>query len=329
MKRMRIVGLCLAAVFALSALVASSASAAGPEFKVCGKAAKSGKLYTGKYTDKACSKEASPAEITEGKKNKYERVSWEKAKKKKFKGKNKGSPHNNIVNPFGEKSGGGKEPAKIEGTTTCTKEAVNGEVTGPKEEKWKTVFTGCEALSTPCNTAGAKSGEIKTQELEGTLVYLSKDHTKVGIQVKGLGPEGELAQYECLNKGLNVVVTGQIIAETTGNINIANKKTITGAKEGPLRMQSTMYAEEAFTEENGKEFFEYEFSLGACIKGESPFPKGLSKAECEAILAAKAPKETQPVSLISTVSGAQNATAPAVQNGETESKGESFLIEAK
>ena len=42
MKRFKVVGLCLVAVFAFSAIIASGASAALPEYKVCGKAAKSG-----------------------------------------------------------------------------------------------------------------------------------------------------------------------------------------------------------------------------------------------------------------------------------------------
>jgi hypothetical protein len=42
MKRVRIVGVCFVAIFALSAIVAASASAAQPEYTTCGKAAKVG-----------------------------------------------------------------------------------------------------------------------------------------------------------------------------------------------------------------------------------------------------------------------------------------------
>src|ERR1700688_198627 len=53
MKRIRIMGLCLVAVFAITAAAAASASAA-PAWYECAKAVKIGKTYTGKYTDKAC-----------------------------------------------------------------------------------------------------------------------------------------------------------------------------------------------------------------------------------------------------------------------------------
>jgi hypothetical protein len=326
MKRMRVMGLCLAALFALCAMVVASASAeTAPSYKVCVKAAKSGKLYTGKYTDSKCSKAASEAEIKEGKKNKYERAEWTSAKKKGFKGKNKGNPHNNLINPL---TGEGK-PGKNEGTTECTKESVVGEVTGPKTEKWKTVYTHCEAQESECNTAGAKNGEIKTEELEGTLVFLNKEKTKVGPRVKGLGKGGELAQYECLGGTLKVEVYGEVMAEVTGNINITNNKTKTEVKEGPLAMQSVLYPEETNTESEGKQYFEWGYGYQACIAEQ--VGKGKTVAEAEGICFVKlGPWKSypnKPVSLVSKITGIKTAEAPATQNGVTESTGEKFLIE--
>ncbi len=69
MRSFNIVGLCLVAVFALSAFVASGAQAG--QLGTCAKAAKNGKLYTGQYTDKYCKTHATAGEETEGKKNKY------------------------------------------------------------------------------------------------------------------------------------------------------------------------------------------------------------------------------------------------------------------
>ncbi len=72
MRHVRIVGLCLVAAFAFSAVAAASAMAENyPTFYQCVKL--TSKPYTGKYLDKECTKEASPTEVTEGKKNKYER----------------------------------------------------------------------------------------------------------------------------------------------------------------------------------------------------------------------------------------------------------------
>lgn len=72
MKRFKVIGLCLVAVFALSAVMASGAQAG--QFGQCEKAAKEGKLYTGLYTEKLCSTRATLKEREEGKKNKYEWV---------------------------------------------------------------------------------------------------------------------------------------------------------------------------------------------------------------------------------------------------------------
>ncbi len=53
MKRIGIIGLCLVALFAFSAMASSSALAG--EYITCGKAAKVGKKYTGSYTNNNCS----------------------------------------------------------------------------------------------------------------------------------------------------------------------------------------------------------------------------------------------------------------------------------
>src|ERR1700692_567708 len=66
MKHVRMLGLCLVAVFAMSVVVSADAWAEGrPEYKRCAKVAKVEKKYTGHYSDKACGVSA-----TEGK---YER----------------------------------------------------------------------------------------------------------------------------------------------------------------------------------------------------------------------------------------------------------------
>jgi hypothetical protein len=75
MRKIRVFGLCLAAVFVFSAVAVASASAEGqPKFFKCVKEAASEKVggkYTGTYTDSDCTVEASEATINEGKKNKY------------------------------------------------------------------------------------------------------------------------------------------------------------------------------------------------------------------------------------------------------------------
>ncbi len=76
MKRIKIVGLALVAVFAFSAIAAGSAFAheTSSKFMQCKTAVKTGTpaKYTGTYTEKECKTAATPTQISEGKENKYE-----------------------------------------------------------------------------------------------------------------------------------------------------------------------------------------------------------------------------------------------------------------
>ena len=87
MKRTRILGLCLVAVFALSAAIASSASAA-PGWYECAKAAKNGDTKSTQVNSLTSTvpAAATEAQITEGKTNKYE-LKAGIGKGKGFKGK--------------------------------------------------------------------------------------------------------------------------------------------------------------------------------------------------------------------------------------------------
>lgn len=317
MKRLTIVGVCLAAVFALTAVMASSAFASGgPEYMICAKANPKG---TGHWKNKTCSEEEASG------KGGYERVSWEKAKKKTYKGKNIGTPKNYIVDPL-------ETPAGKAGVTECTKEKVEGEVTSATTQKWHTVYTKCLGNGVACNTKGAKAGEIKTEELEAELAYLNKEHTKVGLRVKGPhSAHGLLAQYECPKEEANIEVYGEVFAEVTGNLNSANKKTKTVAAEGTDGMQSVLYPEAKHSEAQGKQYFEWGYAFKKCVTEE--VEKGVPLETAEGICVVKAGGFWEsypevPVTLISVVTkgGKPYAEAPATQNGTTESSGEAFLI---
>jgi hypothetical protein len=330
MKRIKVVGLCLVAVFAFSALAVSSAGAA-ITYKSCVKAKVKN---TGNYTAKTCSAASKVAGT-----GKYERGKESEAKKVAFKGKNEGAPHNNLVDPTcpkGKFNAGthkceeeGKatasEPADIAGTTTCTKEKVTGALTGETTSQWSTAYGKCEALETPCNTKGAKAGDINTEKLESTLVSLNPGETEPGLRVKGLGPKGELAQYECLAGALNVEVFGEVLAKQTGNTEEAAGTTKAFVKEGPLALQSNTYAgpESAQTEEDAKAFFIWGEKFEKCVAEE--IGKGHSQAEAEGICFGKvgAPPATKPVMLESVTS---LGTAPAVQNGTTINKGSKEIL---
>ena len=218
-------------------------------------------------------------EVKESGTGKYERGAWNAGKKATFKGKGK-NPKNNNVNPLGEcikpseaekaekeKELGKEVPCetyskgkgKIEGTTECKTEKVEGEITGPKTSKWKTTYKSCEASKNKCLTKGGKSGEIKTETLEGELVFIDSGKTKVGLRVKG-GPAGKvggvsgthlLAQYACgpkaLPEAVNIEAFGEVLTETTSPLEHAVKTQKNVVKEGPLALQGTggTYVEES------------------------------------------------------------------------------------
>ncbi len=123
-----ILGLALVALFAITALAAASASAAQPEFKVCGKAAKNAvtKKYEGKY-EKGCTAKNAKGE------GKYE--TEEVKTPAAFTGKSKASTFY-YYNEHG-----------IVWEVTCTKDAAKGDITSPTEYVEAITFEKCSATN--------------------------------------------------------------------------------------------------------------------------------------------------------------------------------------
>jgi hypothetical protein len=220
MKRMRIMGLCLVAVFALTIVAASSASAA-PTFYECAK-------VSGGTFEKGCGKE--------GGKGGYA-LQPGRGKNKAFKGKG-GSAVLTTPAVGGEVKCGS---SKDEGF-------VSSSFTG--QEKVKVIFGKCTSLGKNCSSAGAKKGEIKTNPLEGTLGYISKTGPKVGVSLKG---EGGLDSADFTCEGLIIETKAAVIGEITGDINVFSKEatdsftvtgggtqTITKFEGGPTEVLETL-----------------------------------------------------------------------------------------
>ncbi|HEY1451069.1 MAG TPA: hypothetical protein VGF47_08950, partial [Solirubrobacteraceae bacterium] len=150
-------------MLALAAVAVSSASAALPEYKVCAKATKVGKFYTGKFNDKNCTS------ANEAGTGKYELKNWEAAKKKGFKGKNGVSTLDSYIpeNEATPWTGG-----TVVGIVTCKTGKSAGEITGPKTSTVTVEFKTCTSEGKKCTSAGAKSGVIKTKLLNATLGYI-------------------------------------------------------------------------------------------------------------------------------------------------------------
>jgi hypothetical protein len=204
MKRMRILGLALVAVFALAAVVASGASAA-PAFFECAKTSKNAeKKYEGKYTDKLCSSE-SPTK--EGKYELKEGI----GKGKGLKGSAPGTSklHTNI-------------PGKGDVPVECAKAKDTASVEAPnKIVKAVTVFSKCKAAGAPCQS-GSKKETIETVPLSGELGIISASPLKVGVV---LTPESEtyFAQFDCTGVA-HVRTMGAVIGQQTGDINTISKE---------------------------------------------------------------------------------------------------------
>lgn len=213
MRRIKMMGLCLVAVFALTAVAVSSASAALPEFKVCAKVAKNAeKKYTGKFSDKLCSTTDPKSE------GKYELAPWSSAKKFGVKGKNGVSTLDSYI-PENE-----AEPWKggtVVGVVSCKSGKSVGEITGPKTTSIQVEFKTCTSEGKKCTSEGQKAGVIKTKPLIATLGYINKEAKTVGSDVEA-ADKGVSAEFSC--EGLEIVTVGSVIGVNSGDINTISKE---------------------------------------------------------------------------------------------------------
>jgi hypothetical protein len=193
MSRIRIVGVSLLAAFGFAAMVASSAYAG--EYGECVKAAKVGGKATGAYLDSRCEKPASPAQVAEGKLNKFR---WQAVQ-----------PANRLFTAKGA-------TAVVDwaaGELVCTKSTATGEVLGWQKSLENITFTGCAlergATHSPENCWSEAFPETSLTITANTLDGYLLDHGTRGPG--GLAPdEGEvwdelastehqpyLAEFEC------------------------------------------------------------------------------------------------------------------------------------
>src|SRR5580704_3450139 len=151
MKRIRIVGLTLVAVFAIGTMATAGALAAAPEFYHCVK--KTGGKFAAGCTSAGTAYEKEP--VTAG-------------SKIKFTSKSSGEGHFYV-------------PSSLKVKLSCEKDKDEGEITGPKTVKNMVVtFEGCKALNEETNekcevhSPGPLKNEIVTTKVEDTLGYIKK-----------------------------------------------------------------------------------------------------------------------------------------------------------
>jgi hypothetical protein len=184
MKRMRIMGLCLVAAFAISAIGAVSASAL-PEIGRC--VAKAG----GKYADAGCKVKAAKGKgVTE----------W-------LKGGGGSKLGFSVVGGVGELET--ESGTKV----VCQASTASGlykETSGAIKEVQKVVarFTTCELplLTAVCTTKGAAAGEIVTNSLKGPLGYISKAKLEIGQELTPETKKGAFTTFECGGGAVSIIV---------------------------------------------------------------------------------------------------------------------------
>jgi hypothetical protein len=102
---------------------------------------------------------------------------------------------------------------------TCTAGKNSGEVTGPAAAVLRIAFTGCTSGEGPSGGScqNAAGGEIVTEQLFGTLGYLNRKHTAVGLDLSNptASPTGgALIRFSC-GEDTSVEVSGSLIGKIT------------------------------------------------------------------------------------------------------------------
>jgi hypothetical protein len=192
MKRVGIFAVCLVAVFAVSTVATAT-----EELPEIGRCVKLPGLATHRYATASCTTK-SEAENT----GKFE---WEPGP----------GPHPGFTSTT--------ETSVLEtvGKTSmrCHAGTAIGEFTGPRTDIATITFSGCELGARPCQSPGAKEGEVITSELEGGIGYISGGGTVKPLVGMRLAPASgsEFASVEC--SGVVVTVSGSVIGTVTGATN--------------------------------------------------------------------------------------------------------------
>jgi hypothetical protein len=231
MGRMKLVGMCLVALLAMSILAASSASAFVREPPEIGRCLK----HTGgHWKDGGCKTAAKVA--SEQKFEWYpaygeaENGETKLAEKVKFTSVSKEGTLIQLTTVSGEGIG-------------CKKQVADGEATGPKTLKaFNIAFTECQETGQKCTSTNPKAGqpgEIKVKELNGLLGIEKFGETHAKDKVANLFKPavGEIfTEFEC--GGIPVTVKGEVMNPVKANamkISATVKFTASKGKQKPER----------------------------------------------------------------------------------------------
>lgn len=242
MRRLTLIGVCLAVVGAFAAVSVASAAAAEPALYECVpaktevvhyKKGKPGKekseektVYTGEYSSlKNCEKNKLYT------KDKYRQLGEHPGPEGKYT-----VQELTHTAPFtGTGEGANLNIPAAGGGVSCLGASFSGEFTGPKSgSDIVATFTKCVLFGKECNSAGQAAGTIVTDPLIAGAGYLAGKGTgtpKVGAD---LSPETgvKLAQFSCVNSDAAqgqdaIAVTGSVIGEVSPPNAFTNTATFT------------------------------------------------------------------------------------------------------
>jgi hypothetical protein len=210
MTRISNIAVCVVATFVLSAVLATSASAALPEYRACVKAPKVGKKETGAYEDKACTK------VDPTHEGKYEL--GPEPTKTKLKGNSAPTVFTAYEPLPGEPLALGKEgeATNLGGPLECGGLKAAGEITGPKETEFTVTYEKCSASGIACGNV--KAGTIVTEKLKGELGYEKAAGSPVEVKI-GKG-RGVWADFACGAREHDIA--GEALAVVSLNINVTS-----------------------------------------------------------------------------------------------------------
>jgi hypothetical protein len=223
-QHVKVAGLCLIAIFAINATASVTASAA-PEKPYWDQCSKTTKAKEGWYTTNVCKEKVK--ELKE--QGEFEKVeiepgtcvltqelktgAWNDAKCEKANEKHEGEFEWVVAkHKFTSKQIGESILETEKNKIKCTEGTNEGEKTGPQHFVVTIRFKKCKVregiFEGACgNQPGAKSEEIVTSKLEGTLVYSPKGTTKPAalLTVKAKGEN--FASFECEVLGVKAIIT--------------------------------------------------------------------------------------------------------------------------
>ena len=140
----------------------------------------------------------------------------------------------------------------------CGAGGLEGIATDSKTLQGRIWFTGCRSEGSKCKSLGAKEEEIVTEELQGTLAYISKSAKTVGVVFKPRSA-AFLTKFQCVFAGYDEA-KGAIILPV-----------------GPVNSRHYGFSEGALSETEGKQAIsEYENGHGEKLHAalESTWPGG-------------------------------------------------------